>query len=133
LSRRRFNLVLLSIFAAIALTLTAVGVNGVLSFLVSQKRREIAIRMALGARSRSVLKETVWQGMWPVVAGLLAGLIASFAVTRVLTAMLFEIRPADPLTFVACAAVLLIAGLTATVIPAHRASQVDPMVVLRHE
>jgi ABC-type antimicrobial peptide transport system permease subunit len=133
LSRRRFSLVLLSIFASTALALSIVGVYGVLSFAIAQRTREIGIRMALGAASRDVLRLTLVQGLRPVLAGLLIGIAGALAAARVLTGMLYEIRPTDPPTLAGVVVVLLGAALAATLVPAMRAAQVDPMVTLRHE
>jgi putative ABC transport system permease protein len=133
LSRRRFILVLLTIFAASALALSIIGVYGVLSFAVAQRTREIGIRMALGAASRDVLRLTLGQGMRPVLGGLLIGIVAALAATRVLTGMLYEIGPTDPPTLAGVVVLLLGAALAATLIPARRAARVDPMVTLRHE
>ena len=101
LSSRRLSLVLLSVFAAVALVLSVIGVYGVLSFTVSQQAREIGIRMALGAAARDVLGLMLWKGLWPVVVGLTLGLGAALGATRVLTTMLFEVRPSDPVTLLA--------------------------------
>jgi len=133
LSRRRFTLTLLALFAVTALALSAVGIYGVLSYTVAQQTREIGIRMALGAARGDVLRLAVRQGMVPVLAGLLAGVVASFGATRALTDMLFEIRPHDAITFASVASVLLAVSLVATLIPARRAARVDPLSALRHE
>jgi putative ABC transport system permease protein len=133
LSRRRFTLTLLALFAATALALSAVGIYGVLSFTVAQQTREIGIRMALGAARRDVLQLAVRQGMLPVLAGLLAGVVASFGATRALTDMLFETRPHDVTTLAGVAGLLLTVSLVATLIPARRAARVDPLLALRHE
>ena len=126
LSRRRFTLTLLALFAATALGLSAVGIYGVLSYTVAQQTREIGIRMALGAARRDVLRLAVRQGMVPVMAGLTGGVVASFAATRALTDMLFEIRPHDAVTLATVAGLLLTVSLVATLIPARRAARVDP-------
>ena len=133
LSSRRLSLVLLSIFAAIALALSAIGVYGVLSFTVSQQSREIGIRMALGAAARDVLGLMLWKGLWPVAAGLLIGLGAALGATRVLAAMLFEVRPSDPLTLAGVVALLVTAAFAAVMVPARRATRVDPLTAVRCE
>jgi len=133
LSRRRFTLTLLALFAVTALGLSAVGICGVLSYTVAQQTREIGIRMALGAARRDVLGLAVRQGMVPVMAGLTGGVVASFAATRVLTDMLFEIHPHDAITLATVAGLLLTVSLAATLIPARRAARVDPLSALRHE
>ena len=98
LSSQRLSLVLLSVFAAVALILSAIGVYGVLSFTVSQQTKEIGIRMALGAARRDVLGLMLWKGLWPVVVGVTLGIGAALGTTRVLAKMLFDVRPSDPLT-----------------------------------
>jgi putative ABC transport system permease protein len=133
LAARRFSLVLLTMFAGTALVLSIVGVYGVLSFMVSQRTREIGIRMALGAASRDVLALIVRQGLQPVVVGLLAGIPIALVATRALQTMLFEVQPNDPLTFAATALLLVGAALAATLVPARRAARVEPMVALRQE
>jgi putative ABC transport system permease protein len=133
LSRRRFALVLLTIFGAGAVVLAVIGAYGVISLIVSQRTREIGIRMALGARPGEVLVLVLRQGMAPVIAGVLAGVAVSLAATRALDGMLYEVEPGDPATLAAVAALLVGASLAAISIPARRAAAVDPMVTLRHE
>ena len=133
LAAPRFNLVLLTMFAGTALLLSIVGVYGVLSYLVAQRTKEIGIRMALGAASRDVLALIVRQGLRPVAVGLLAGIPTALVATRALQTMLFEVEPADPLTFAATAFLLVGAALAATLVPARRATRVEPMVALRQE
>ena len=133
LSSRRLNLVLLSVFAGIALVLSVIGVYGVLSFAVSQQAREIGIRMALGAAARDVLGLMLWKGLWPVAAGGLAGLAAALGATRLLTTMLVDVRPSDPLTLAGVVALLVTAALAAVLVPARRAMRVDPLTAVRSE
>jgi len=130
LSSRRFSLVLLSIFGATALILSMVGVYGVVSLTVSQRTREIGIRKALGAARRDVIGLLVWHGMWPVAVGLIAGLGAAFAATRLLASMLFEIRPSDPVTLTGVVVLLAAAAFAAVLIPARRAARIDPLIAL---
>jgi putative ABC transport system permease protein len=130
---RRFSLILLSLFACAALGLATLGVFGVVAFGVAQQTREIGIRIALGATTSSVLRQTLWRGMFPVIVGMLLGLAAARALTGMMTSMLFEVRPADPITIAGVAVTLIGAALAAAWIPARRASKVDPMVALRHE
>jgi putative ABC transport system permease protein len=125
--------VLLSIFAILALVLSVIGVYGVLSFTVSQRAREIGIRMALGAAAHDVLGLMLWKGLWPVAAGLALGLGAALATTRVLTKMLFEVRPTDPLVLLGVVGLLLGAAFVAVLVPALRASRVDPLIAVRSE
>ncbi len=133
LARQRFATSMLFAFAAFALLLSTVGVYGVLSYLVSQNRRELGIRIALGANPSNVLALVVRYGMGLAAIGITAGLVGAMLLTRLMTSLLFGIQPTDPLTFGAVLAVLSIAALAATIIPAWRATAVDPMVALRQE
>ena len=133
LSDRRLSLVLLSVFAAVALVLAVIGVYGVLSFTVSQQTKEIGIRMALGAAHRDVLALMLWKGLWPVAVGLTVGIGAALGTTRVLATMLFEVRPTDPVTLAGVAALLLTAAVVAVLAPARRAARVDPLIAVRCE
>ncbi len=129
----RFHAVLLGVFAALGLTITLVGIYGVISYSVSQRTREIGIRMALGAQSRDVLRQVLWEGMKLALAGLAIGIIAALALTRVLAALLFEVRATDPVTFVVVSSLLACVALAACYLPARRATRVDPLVALRYE
>jgi putative ABC transport system permease protein len=132
-SRPRFLAQLLGVFAGLALLLAAIGTYGILSYSVSERRREIGIHMALGATRRNVLGMVLGQGMRLTVAGLLAGLAAAIGLTRLLQAQLFNVKAADPATMAAVAAIVAAVALAACYIPASRATRVDPMVVLRDE
>ena len=129
----RFNTLLLGAFAAIALLLTAAGIFGVLSYLVSQRTREIGLRMALGAHPRDVLRVIVGHGVRLVVLGMCIGIAGALVVTRFLASFLFNVKPTDPVTFAAVALVLGAVAFLAAYIPARRAMRVDPMVALRYE
>lgn len=132
-ARPRFSALLLALFAALALVLAIVGLYGVIAHGVTQRTREIGIRMAVGARQSDVLALIIRQGMRPAVAGLAAGLCAAFAFTRVLASQLFEVSPTDPATFALVAIGLFVVAFTACFIPARRATQIDPATTLRFE
>ena len=129
----RFNTVLLGAFAAIALLLTAAGIFGVLSYLVTQRTREIGLRMALGAQPEDVLRVVVGHGLRLVLLGLCIGVAAALVVTRWMSSVLFDVKPTDPLTFAAVGVLLTAVAFLASYIPARRAMRVDPMVALRYE
>jgi putative ABC transport system permease protein len=124
---------LLGIFSAIALVLATAGIYGVMAYFVTQRTREIGVRIALGAQWRDVLKLVLRSGMLLVVVGLAIGLAGAFALTRLMTALLFEVSPADPITFAAVTLCVIVATLLACYIPARRATKVDPLVALRYE
>jgi predicted permease len=133
LAPRRFNVLLLAIFAGIALALAVVGVYGVMAFSVTQRTHEIGIRMALGAERRDVLRLMVRQGLGLTLAGVIFGASGALALTRFLRSFLFGVGAADPATFVLVSVVLLAVSMLASYIPARRATRVDPMVALRYE
>jgi putative ABC transport system permease protein len=130
---RRLNMLLLGIFAGLALVLAAVGLYGVISYSVSQRTREIGIRVALGASHKSVLRLVVGEGMVLASAGVVIGVTASFFLTKFMTTLLFGVSPTDPITFVAISVLLIGVSIVASVIPARKAMRVDPMVALRYE
>jgi len=132
-SGARFNASLLSMFALLALALAAIGIYGVVAYAVSERTREIGVRMALGAQARDVLKLVLFQGMKMIVAGLAIGLFAAFALTRVMKNLLYGVSATDPLTFAAVPLLLAAIALLACYIPARRATRVDPLTALRHE
>jgi predicted permease len=133
LAARRFSMFLLSIFAALALLLSSLGIYGVLSYLVGQRSREMGIRIALGAQRADVLRLMLGEGMKMALVGVGIGVVAALGLTRLLVKMLFGVSATDPLTFIGVAAVLAGVALAACYIPARRAMRVDPIVALRYE
>jgi putative ABC transport system permease protein len=133
LARPRFNTGLLDVLAALSLVLAVTGLYGVMGTHVTQRTREMGIRMALGADAGSVSRQVVWQGMQLSFAGVAAGIGAALVGTRVLRSLLFGVSPFDPLTLALAALLLLLAALGASYLPARRATRVDPMVALRYE
>ena len=130
---RRFTLLLLTAFAGLAFVLALGGIHGVLSYTVARRTSEIGVRLALGASVADVLRLIVAQGMRPVIAGLIVGLITAAALSRLMTTLLFDVRPTDPLTYAAVAAVIALAGIVACLVPAMRALRVDVINALRAE
>jgi predicted permease len=133
LTPQRFNMLMLATFAGVALAMAAMGIYSVLSYVVRRRVREIGIRMALGAQIRDVLRMVVFEGMRPVVAGIVIGVIAALLLGRVVSKMIYGVKPSDPVTFMAVSALLATVALIATAVPAYRATKVDPMKTLRDE
>jgi predicted lysophospholipase L1 biosynthesis ABC-type transport system permease subunit len=133
MARQNFNMVLLSIFAGIALLLAAIGVYGLMSYSVEQRMQEIGIRVALGAGRRDVLALVVRQGMTLAAAGVGLGLAAAYGLTRLISSLLFGVKAQDPLTFGVVAVTVTLVAIVACLVPARRASAVDACDALRHQ
>jgi ABC-type antimicrobial peptide transport system permease subunit len=127
----RLTALLVTLFAAVALVITAAGIAGVVSFLVNQRTTEIGVRMALGAPRSSVVRMILGQGLGPVAAGLVLGIGGALMLTRVVTRLLFAVEPTDPPTYVAVAITLAVVAALACLAPARRAAAIDPMRALR--
>ncbi len=133
LAPRRFSMLLLSGFAALALLLASIGIYGVMSYTVQRFTHEIGIRMALGASAGSAVRVMLRQGMSPALGGIVVGAGGAMALTRVMKSLPFEVQPDDPATFAAVAALLAAVAFAASYVPARRAARVDPIVALRFE
>ncbi|MGH9958470.1 MAG: ABC transporter permease, partial [Pyrinomonadaceae bacterium] len=133
LDQQRFSVVIFGAFGTVALLLAAMGIYGVTTYAVAQRTQEIGIRMALGAQMSDVLKLVLGKGMALAFLGAAIGLAGGLAVTRIMSSLLFEVEPTDPVTFVTVSAVLIVVALLACLIPARRATKVDPLVALRYE
>jgi putative ABC transport system permease protein len=133
LSKERFTMFLLAIFAGVALLLASVGIYGVMSYAISLRTREIGIRMALGAQRRDVLTMVIGQGLILVIAGLAIGAIGAFALTRYMQSLLFNVSATDPLVFVLISVLLTGIAMLACLLPARRATKIDPLHALRYE
>jgi len=132
-ARQNFNMLLLTLFAVLALTLAAIGIYGLISYTVEQRMQEFGIRLALGAGARDVVAMIMRQGMLLATIGLALGLAAAYGLTRLLASLLFGVKTTDPITYAVVAAVLLIVSLLACYIPARRATRIDPLIALRYE
>jgi putative ABC transport system permease protein len=132
-SERRFQTMLLGLFAALALVLAMVGIYGVISYSVSQRTPEIGIRMALGATRGGILKMVIGRAMLLVVVGIAAGAAGAYGLSSYLKTLLFEVKPGDPWTYASIAILLAVVALAASLVPARRATRVDPMIALRYE
>ena len=132
-ARPRFNAVLLNWLSAVALLLAALGIHGVVAYSVAKRTGELGVRMALGARSRDILRLVIEEGMRPVVLGVSLGLAAAFVLSRGIASLLFGVSATDVVTFVGVAFTLTVVAAVSCGIPAGRATRVDPVVALRHE
>ena len=132
-SPQRFNMLLLACFAGLALVLAAVGIYSVLSYTVRRRVREIGIRMALGASHRDVIRLILADGLKPILFGVLLGVAAALALSRVVSSLIYGVRATDPLTFAAVSLLLLLVGVFATILPAYRATRIEPVRILREE
>jgi putative ABC transport system permease protein len=129
----RFNLILIGIFGTIALMLAAVGLYGVMAYSVTQRSHELGIRIAVGASPRDILRLVLGQGVRMTLLGAAIGLVASLAVTRALSSLLFGVSTTDPVTFIVVPVVLAFVAILACYLPARRAMRVDPIIALRYE
>ena len=133
LTNRRAAMILCLAFAGLALLLSAIGIYGVLAYAVTQRTREFGIRLAMGAQATDVLKMVFWQGLRLTLAGLVIGIAGSWFLSRFLTSLLYEVKPSDPVVFVAVSAVLAAVALLASLLPSLRATRIDPSTALRYE
>jgi ABC-type antimicrobial peptide transport system permease subunit len=130
---RRGPMMLCLILAGLALILSAIGIYGVLAYTVTQRTREFGIRLALGAQTGDVLGMVFWQGLRLAAIGLAIGMVGSYFLTRLMTSLLFEVKPADPVVFLLVSVLLAIVALVASLIPSLRATRINPVAALRYE
>jgi putative ABC transport system permease protein len=131
IAQPKLTLVLLGIFATLALTLAVIGIYGVIAYSVIQRTQEVGIRRALGAQQADILKLVVGQGLGLAAGGVVVGFVGAFALTRLISGLLFQVSPTDPATFSGIAILLVLAAVAASYIPARRAARTDPMQALR--
>jgi len=133
LAPQQFMMILLDSFAALALVLASLGLYGVISYFVGQRTHELGIRIALGAQRQNVMRLVLVDGLKMTVAGVVVGLLAALALTRLLSSALYGVSTRDPLTFIVITGLLISVAMLACLLPALRATRVDPLVALRHE
>lgn len=133
LAERRFSMQMVACFAATALLLAALGIYGVISYIVSERTHDIGIRLALGASRTEILAMILRQGLWLAMAGAALGLVGALIVSHLMAGLLFGVRPTDPVTFAGVTSLLTAVALAACYIPARRAMRLDPMIALRYE
>jgi len=132
-AQQRFSMLLVGVFGVLAVVLAAIGIYGVMGYSVTQRKHEIAVRMALGAKTSQVLRLILRDGLVLASRGVGIGLAGAFALTRLMSSLLFDVRPTDTQTFIGVSALLIVVALLACLIPARRATKVDPLVALRYE
>jgi ABC-type antimicrobial peptide transport system permease subunit len=130
-NQRKLNMIVLALFGVLAVTIAAVGIYGVMSYIVQQRTQEIGVRLALGAQPGQVVRSVLVRAGVFMGMGLTVGLVGGWLLARLVQSFLFRVQPHDPVVYVAAASVLLVAGLVAALVPAHRASRVDPLIALR--
>jgi putative ABC transport system permease protein len=133
LAQRRFSMEMITAFAATALLLAAIGIYGVISYMVTERTQEIGIRLALGAQRQNILSMVLGQGLRLAISGAAAGLVGAVIVARLMVSLLYGVNPTDPFTFVSVALLFIAVALLACYLPARRAIRVDPMTALRYE
>jgi putative ABC transport system permease protein len=133
LAPRRFVMILLGLFAAIALALATIGIYGLLQYSATRQTRDIGIRMALGARRADILRAVLGQGFRLILIGVVVGIAGAVALTRILASLLYDVTPTDPVTLALVSCILMSVALLASYLPARRAARIDPMAALRYE
>ena len=130
---RRYPAILIAVFAGVAMLLAAIGLYGVISYSVAQRTQELGVRIALGAQRRDIFRLVMGQGLTVTIVGVVIGVAGSFALTRFLSSLLFEVSPNDPMIILGVVTLMILVALAASYIPTRRAANVDPLVALRYE